>query len=74
MVTINFTQFRQKAKAYFDAVEKGETVYIKRRGKIIAKIEAPPRKQPSWKTKALRLKIPGVSLSEAIIEERQRGL
>ena len=74
MVTINFTQFRQQAKAYFDAVEKGETVYIKRRGKIIARIESPPKKQPSWKAKALRLNIPGVSLSEAIIEERQQNL
>ena len=74
MVTVNFAQFRQKAKSYFDAVEHGEMVYIKRHGKIIAKIIPPQRKEPAWKSKALRLKIPGVTLSRAILKERQQGL
>ena len=72
MVTINFTQFRQKAKDYFDAVEKGETIYIKRHGKVIAQIRPPQTHQPAWKHKALRLKISGESLSKMIIQERQQ--
>jgi antitoxin (DNA-binding transcriptional repressor) of toxin-antitoxin stability system len=71
MVTVNFTQFRQNAKIYFQAVEKGETVYVRRRGKVIAKIVPPTSRQPLWKSKALRLKIPGVSLSQSILKERQ---
>lgn len=73
MVTVNFTQFRQHAKSYFDAVEKGEVIYIKRRGKIVASIIPPRKKEPLWKQKALRLKIPGVSLSQTIIEERRHS-
>ncbi len=72
MVTVNFTVFRQNAKAYFAAVEKGETVCVKRHGKIIARILPAMRKEPVWHTKALRLKIPEVSLSQAILEERRQ--
>ena len=74
MVTVNFTQFRQKAKEYFDAVERGDTVCVKRRGKVIARIMPAQRREPAWKKKALRLKIPGVSLSQAVLEERSHGL
>jgi len=74
MVTVNFTAFRQKAKAYFEAVERGEAVCIQRRGKIIAKIVPVDKKEPAWKAKALRLKIPGLSLSQTILEERQESL
>ena len=73
MVTINFTQLRQNAKVYFDAVEKGETVYVKRHGKVIAKITTSSPKQPVWKKEALRLKIPGVSLSQSILKEREES-
>ena len=73
MVTVNFTEFRQNAKGYFNAVEKGETVYVKRHGKIIAQIIPSKKKQPAWKTQALRLKIPGVSLSQDILEERRES-
>lgn len=74
MVTVNFTVFRQKAKTYFEAVEKGETICVKRRGKIIARIVPARKKEPAWKSKALRLKIPGESLSETILQERGEGL
>ena len=73
MVTINFTQLRQNAKIYFDAVEKGETVFVKRHGKVIAKITTSSPKQLTWKKKSLRLKIPGVSLSQSIIREREES-
>ena len=74
MVTVNFTIFRQKAKSYFEAVEKGETVCIRRHGKIIARIVPAKKKEPAWKAGALRLKIPGLSLSEAIMEDRRERL
>ena len=73
MVTVNFTEFRRKAKAYFDAVAQGETVCVKRRGKVIARLLPPVGKEPAWKTKALRLKIPGVSLSQTILKERRQS-
>ena len=73
MVTVNFAEFRQKAKTYFDAVQKGEMVVVKRRGKIIARIIPPFKKEPAWKAKALRLKLPGVNLSKAILEERSQS-
>lgn len=74
MVTVNFTAFRQRAKSYFEAVERGETVCVRRRGKIIARIVPARKKEPAWKAGALRLKIPGVSLSQAILEDRQENL
>ena len=74
MVTVNFTEFRRKAKTYFDAVAHGETVCVKRRGKIIARLLPPSRKEPAWKAKALRLKIRGVSLSRTILDERRKSL
>ena len=74
MVTVNFTLFRQKAKEYFDAVEKGETVEVKRHGKIIARISPPTHKLPSWKRHISPLIIPGVSLSKTILDERRKSL
>ena len=72
MTTVTFTQFRQHAKTYIDAAEKGETIRISRHGKAIVRLtQEGSAKMPSWKKPALRLKIKGVSLSDAIIEERK---
>ena len=73
MVTVNFTLFREKAKEYFDAVEQGETIQIRRHGKIIARILPPASRQPSWKRHISPLVIPGVSLSKTILDERRRS-
>ena len=73
MVTINFTQFRQHAKEYLDAVGKGEIVSIKRHGRIIAQIISPAKKQRAWKRAIKPLVIPGVSLSKTILEERRKS-
>jgi antitoxin (DNA-binding transcriptional repressor) of toxin-antitoxin stability system len=72
MVTVNFTQFRQNAKNYLDAVEKGEMVNIKRHGKIVAQIIPPQKKQPSWKRQVKPLEISGVQLSRSVIQERRK--
>jgi len=74
MKTVTFSQLRNNAKKYFDAVEKGESVEVYRHGKPIAML-TPVSREPSlsrWKT-ANPIKIPGVSASKLIIEERRRS-
>ena len=71
MLTVTFTQLRNNAKKYFDAVERGETLEIYRRGKPIAllsplRIEARQR----WK-RGNPLKLKGISLSKLILSERR---
>ena len=75
MKTATFTQLRQHAKMYFDAVENGETVRVLRHGKPIANIVPAGGEEriPSWKRPPLRLRIPGVSLSKTILEEREKS-
>ena len=73
MVSISFTKFRQHAKTYFDAVEKGEKVRILRHGKVIAEIMPPTNQQPKWRKAAPQLVIPGLSLSRAVLEERRKS-
>jgi len=76
MTTITFTEFRQNAKAYFDAVEGGDTVRVMRHGKIIARVVPPLglERKPSWKEPALKLLIPGASLSQAVMDQRKESL
>ena len=73
MTQATFTAFRKHAKSYFDSVEKGETVRVIRHGKVIAEI-SPPHGNPdkkAWKKPALRLIVPGVSLTKVILSERR---
>ncbi len=75
MQIVTFTQLRNNARYYFDAVEKGEIVKIKRHGKIIAEIK-PANDDDinhSWKNPALRLAIKGSELSKTILEERKKS-
>lgn len=71
MVAVSFTQFRQNAKKYFDAVERGKTIRVMRHGKVIAEVAPPHQRKPSWKNKGLQLVVPGASLSEAVLRERK---
>lgn len=71
MVAISFSQFRQNAKKYLDAVERGETIRVMRHGRVIAEVVPPHRRQPAWKNNGLQLVIPGASLSEAVLKERK---
>jgi prevent-host-death family protein len=75
MQTTNTTEFRNHIAQYLSAVEEGEMVLIMRHGKPIAKL-APISSQDtiiSWKEPALRLKIKGASLSNAILNERDES-
>jgi antitoxin (DNA-binding transcriptional repressor) of toxin-antitoxin stability system len=71
MVAVSFTKFRQNAKDYFDAVEKGEKIRVLRHGKVIAEIVSPDRKKPSWKKNISPLVIPGVSLTKSLMKDRK---
>jgi len=73
MITITFTEFRNRASALLDDVEKGEIVRILRHGKPVAELSPivdDAGDIPSWKKPALKLSTKGVSLSKAILEER----
>ena len=74
MKTVTFSQLRNNAKKYFDAVEHGETVEIYRHGKPIAMLTPVLRESPlsRWKT-ANPIKLPGVSASKMIIEDRKKS-
>lgn len=73
MKTATFTEFRNNAKKYFDAVERGETVEIYRHGKPTARLTPAAQEDPKdyWKNAKPLFKLQGISASQAIIEERE---
>lgn len=78
MHTIPLSEFRANASAMIDLVEQGETVRILRHGKPVAEL-VPPRsedavKLPNWKKPFLPVVLPpGVSLSQAVLDERSEA-
>jgi antitoxin (DNA-binding transcriptional repressor) of toxin-antitoxin stability system len=74
MKTATFTEFRRKAAAFFNDVERGETVRILRHGKPIADITPACGEEStmSWKQPALRLMVKGASLCREVLKERKR--
>ncbi len=76
MKTVSFTEFRKNASDLITKVEKGEIIHILRHGRPVAEIsplQSEELSSPSWKKPALKLSLNGVSLSQAIIEERNSG-
>ena len=74
MKTVTCGQLRKKPKKYFDEVEKGKTIEVYRYGKPIA-ILSPVQEKPHlerWK-KANPLFVQGVSLSNAVLNERKKS-
>jgi len=71
MITVTFTELRNHAKKYFDAVNDGETIAVCRHGKPVALL-APigDRAMDRWK-RANPLRIEGVELSKAILSQRR---
>lgn len=66
-----FTELRNQAKTFFDAVERGEVVRVFRNGKPIADIVPVVSETPSWKRRAARpLVVKGVSMSAEILRDR----
>jgi len=75
MITAAFAEFRKHTADFLNKVENGDTVIITRHGRPVAEIAAPtaaPGNQ-SWKRPALRLKIKGASLSNAVLGERKKS-
>ena len=74
MKVVTFTEFRQNATAYFDVVEKGETVKVLRHGKAIAEVipAQSEERMVSWRQPGLKMSIKGVSLSREILRERKQ--
>jgi prevent-host-death family protein len=70
MQEATFTELRNHAKDYFDAVERGDTVRIFRNGKPIAEIVPIRSDIPSWKRQATPLTVKGLSLSREILSDR----
>jgi prevent-host-death family protein len=72
MKTTSFTEFRKHAAAFLDEVERGEVVRILRHGKAVAVISpVPSGDKPSWKKAPPQLPLSGVSLSKAILRNRE---
>jgi prevent-host-death family protein len=73
MKMVTFTEFRQNAATYFDAVEQGETIKVLRHGKPIAEIipASDEERTLSWKQPGLRLSVKGAYLSREILKERK---
>ncbi len=67
----SFTEFRNNAKRYFDRVEKGESIEIYRHGMPVAILMPVKKRKGSRLGNAKPLKIPGVSLSRALLAERE---
>ncbi len=68
-----FTELRNHAKHYFDAVEAGDTVRVFRNGKPIAEIVPIRPGVPSWKRQATPLTVKGVVLSREILNDRDES-
>jgi antitoxin (DNA-binding transcriptional repressor) of toxin-antitoxin stability system len=72
MKTTNFSEFRKHAAAFLDDVENGEALRILRHGKPIADVTPIVKENsPSWKKAPPRLPMSGVSLSNAILQNRK---
>lgn len=70
--SVGYTQLRQNLAENLAKVERGETVLVQRRGKIVAKIvpvAAPPREK-SWKKPFSPIKVQGSLMAETIRQMR----
>lgn len=68
-----FTELRNHAQEYFDAVEGGDTVRVFRNGRPIAEIVPVRSGAPSWKRQIEPLVVKGLSLSREILRDRDKS-
>jgi len=74
MQETTFTEFRNHAKRYFDAVERGELVRIYRNGRPVADLVPVSTRPPSWKNPpGPRLRLKGLCLGGEIVADRKEG-
>jgi prevent-host-death family protein len=68
---LQFTDFRNHSKEYFDKVEKGSTFIVIRKGRPIAKITPLHEKDTGWKRSIIKVKKKKeISTTEYITKER----
>jgi prevent-host-death family protein len=72
-VDTTFTELRNNAKAFFDAVEAGQTVRVFRNGKPVAQIVPINDAVPAWKRDISPLDLKGLSLSAEILRDRAKS-
>lgn len=66
-----FTELRNHAKTFFDAVEEGETVRVYRNGRPVADIVPVKTSMPAWKKPpGVRLSLGSLSLGDEILADR----
>jgi len=71
MRSVTFSELRNNAKKYFDTVERGETFEVFRHGKPVAILMPAGTQGRSRMREVAPLRIPGVSLSRAILKDRE---
>jgi prevent-host-death family protein len=73
MIEVNVKEARSKLSILLDRVERGEEIIIKRRGKKVALLVSPERKNalPSLKDFRASISTTGKTLSETVIDMRQ---
>ncbi len=68
---LQFTDFRNKSKEYFDKIEKGKTFIIIRKGKPVAKITPFSEPVQGWKRKRKRITLKSNKTAlDFLLEER----
>lgn len=73
MRSVTFSELRNHAREYFDAVERGQSFEVYRNGKPVALLSPARSRRDAreWLDAWKPLDVSGVSLSEAIIAERE---
>ena len=73
MLEVNVKEARSKLSSLLDKVERGEEIIINRRGKKVALLISPERKNalPSLKDFRASISTTGKPLSETVIDMRQ---
>lgn len=74
MKTVTFSQFRNNARKYIDAVEEGEELEIVRHGKPVALVSPLPKERNARYWKSVKPLFPtGLALSRQVLQERKEG-
>lgn len=71
MEYLQYTEFRNQAKKYFDQIEQGARFTIIRKGKPVAEILPFNKKIPGWKRPVKKARLKG-SLTTTDILRRER--
>ena len=72
MEYLQFTEFRNRSKEYFEKIEEGESFVIVRKGRPVARIIPFVARSGGWKRALERVKLrrPSKTTTEILSEER----